>query len=355
MTPAGLDLARRLFPRATVAAAPLDLAPIVARALDAAAPRLLVIVETELWPELILAARARGVPVALVSARVSDRTERAYRRAGFLFGPALRAMSAIGAQTDTDRSRLVAIGADPDRVQVTGNVKLDPPEVPRPRSSLAEDRSEEAGADRSLSIDRIFASARPLLVAGSTHAGEEAAALDAWAVARIETPDLTLVIAPRHLARLPGIEAFLAMRGVEIEYRTKLEGPLRPGARVVVLDTIGELDALYAHADVAFVGGSLAPVGGHNVLEPARHGRPVLFGPHMDNFRAEADLLLRAGGAERVSDAAELAREARALIADRDRAARMGEAGRRALAESRGATERTLALLAPWLPVKRDA
>jgi 3-deoxy-D-manno-octulosonic-acid transferase len=340
MTPAGLALARSLLPSAGVIAAPLDLGPIVGRALDRIAPRLLVIVETEIWPALIHAAAARGIPVVLVSARISDRTERAYRRARALFGPALRAMAAIGAQTQTDRTRLVAAGADPERVRVTGNLKCDTP----------------PGDSAGRSIASIFAGTRPLLVAGSTHAGEEAAALDAWRAASDAAPGLRLVIAPRHLARVPEVNALLESRGVTAVKRSALDGPPPADARVVVLDTIGELDALYGFCDLAFVGGSLVPVGGHNVLEPARHGVPVLFGPHTENFRAETELLLQAGAAIEVADVAAFAREARKLLRDPPRMKAMGEAGRRALEAGRGATERTMTLLAPWLPAgPRDA
>lgn len=333
MTPAGLALARVLFPKAGVIAAPLDLGPIVRRALDRIAPRILVIVETELWPGLIHAAAARGVPVTLVSARMSDRTEHAYRGARSLFGPALRAMAAIGAQTETDRARFEAAGADPARVRVTGNVKLDTPPADPAAGALA----------------RIFSSGRPLLVAGSTHAGEEAAALDAWRAASGVAPALRLAIAPRHLARIPEIDALLESRGVRAAKRSTLESAPPDDVRVIVLDTIGELVALYAFAEVAFVGGSLVPVGGHNVLEPARHGVPVIVGPHTRNFRVETDLLLEAGAAIRVGDGPGLAREARALLADPPRARAMGEAGRRALEARRGAVDRTMALLDPLL------
>ncbi|OGP86959.1 MAG: hypothetical protein A2Y95_04145 [Deltaproteobacteria bacterium RBG_13_65_10] len=333
MTPAGLALARSLFPRAVTMTAPLDLAPLVGRALDRIAPRLLVIVETEIWPELILGATARDLPVALISARISDRTAAAYRRARAIFGPALRAMSAIGAQTQTDRERLVAIGADPDRVWVTGNLKFDAP----PQDGVSGE------------VSAIFSGAGPWLVAGSTHPGEEAAALDALDAGRAVEPRLRLVIAPRHLARLPEVDAVLSARGVRAVRRSSLAGPPPAEVRVIVLDTIGELDAVYAHARIAFVGGSLVPVGGHNVLEPARHGRPILVGPHTRNFRVEMELLLRAGAAARVPDAQALAREVRALLADPARAEAMGEAGRRVLEQGRGATERTRKMLAPLL------
>ncbi len=333
MTPAGLSLARSLFPRAATLAAPLDLAPVVGRVMDRIAPRLLLIVETELWPELILAAQARGTPAALISARISDRTAARYRALRAFFAPALRALAAAGAQTETDRERLVAIGADPRKIQVTGNLKFDLPPV----------ESESAA------VDALFAEAGPLFVAGSTHAGEEAAVIAAWRQAREAEPGLRLVIAPRHLDRLADLDALLQGCGLRAVRRTTLAGELPAGADVIVLDTIGELDAVYAHARAAFVGGSLVPVGGHNVLEPARYGRPVLFGPHTQNFRREADLLLRPGAALRVPDAGDLGRALGALLADRERVRAMGEAGRRVLAENRGSAERTLKLLAPLL------
>jgi 3-deoxy-D-manno-octulosonic-acid transferase len=333
MTPAGLALARSLFPRATAIAAPLDLTPIVSRALDRIAPRLLVIVETEIWPELIVAAAARGLPVAMVSARISDRTTAAYRRARAIFGPALRAVAVIGAQTETDRERLIGAGADPDRVWVTGNLKFDAP---------APDAAAEG-------VAAVFTGSGPWLVAGSTHAGEEASMLEALAAGRAVEPKLKLVIAPRHLARLSDVEAVLAGRGVRAVRRSSIGGSPPPEADVIVLDTMGELDAVYAHARIVFVGGSLVPVGGHNVLEPARHGRPILMGPYTQNFRAETDLLLGAGAARRAPDAAALAREVRALLADPARAEAMGAAGRRALEQGRGATERTMKMLAPLL------
>ncbi len=272
--------------------------------------------------------------MVLVSARISDRTERAYRCARAVFGPALRAMAAIGAQTETDRARLVAAGACPERVSLTGNLKFDTPPA-------------DAAAGE---IGRIFSTfPGPLLVAGSTHAGEEEAALDAWRAASETAPGLGLVIAPRHLSRMAGVDAALAARGVTAVKRSTLHGPPPANTRVIVLDTLGELDALYGFCDLAFVGGSLVPVGGHNVLEPARHRVPVLFGPHTQNFRAEAQLLLEAGAGVRVADAAGLAREARALLSDPSRARAMGEAGRRVLESRRGAVERTMALLDPFL------
>ncbi|MDP3939530.1 MAG: glycosyltransferase N-terminal domain-containing protein, partial [Deltaproteobacteria bacterium] len=318
MTPTGLALARRLFPEATTMAAPLDLAPLTARAMRRVAPRALVLVETEIWPELVLAAARQGVAVALVSARISDRTAAAYRRARALFGPALRAMTVIGAQSEADRDRLVAAGADPGGIEVTGNLKFD---FPPPDAAAAP-------------IDALFGSAGPLFVAGSTHPGEELAALRAWRAARPAAPGLRLVIAPRHLERLAEVDELLAREGARAVRRSRLQASPGQDYEVVLLDTMGELDALYRHARVAFVGGSLAPVGGHNVLEPARHGKPVLFGPHTQNFRLEAECLLNAGAARRVGDAAGLGEALAELLADPARSEAMGRAGRDAINRS---------------------
>jgi 3-deoxy-D-manno-octulosonic-acid transferase len=331
MTPTGLALARSLFPGATCMIAPLDLGPLIRRVLRRMAPRMLLIVETELWPELILSAQAHGVPVALVSARISDRTAGTYRRARLLFAPALRAMSMIGAQTETDRDRLVAIGADPRVVEVTGNLKFDLPPA----------------GDSDQILEDLFADAGPLFLAGSTHRGEEVAVLEAWTRAVAVEPALRLVIAPRHLERLPEIDSLLSSKGVRAVRRSALSMALPSDARVILLDTMGELDSLYGFCRVAFVGGSLVPVGGHNVLEPARHGRPVLFGPHMQNFRLEAESLVEAGGALRLPDAEALAVEVSRLLAEPGRATAMGEAARGVLEQNQGSVERTLKLLAP--------
>ncbi len=333
MTPTGLALARRLFPDSLAMSAPLDVAPITRRVMRRIAPRLLIIVETEIWPELIFAAAARKIPVALVSARISDRTAGSYRRGRAIFGPALRAMAAIGAQTESDRARLLTVGADPRRVEITGNLKFDFPSVRAPDPT----------------VEAIFSHAGSLFVAGSTHPGEDLAVLQAWRSARSVDPELRLVIAPRHLESIAALEELLEREGVDSVRRSRLSGPPAAGVEVIVLDTMGELDALYAYARVAFVGGSLAPVGGHNVLEPARYGKPVLFGPHTQNQRLETQRLLEAGGAIRVGDAIALGRALREILSTPERAAAMGDAGRGAIGLNQGAVERTLKLLAPHL------
>jgi 3-deoxy-D-manno-octulosonic-acid transferase len=308
-TLAGRDLLRRTRPAVSSALAPLDHPWCVAAAFERVPASLLVLVETELWPSWILGARGRGIAVAVVSGRLSDRSLPRYRRAGALVRPVLRALAAIGARTAADAERFVALGAPRERVEVTGDLKLDPPGAPP-----------AAPADLAALLGAV-----PLVVAGSTHAGEEAAALDALDAARAAGLPAALALAPRHPERFEEAAQLVLARGRPLHRRTR-PGPGRlADGEVLLLDSIGELAALYGAAAVAFVGGTLAPIGGHSPIEPAQAGRAPIVGPHTENVRDVAALLLGADAAVRVGDAAGLAA---------------------ALAPHRGATERTLALLA---------
>jgi 3-deoxy-D-manno-octulosonic-acid transferase len=319
---------RALAPEALPGLAPLDHPWCAERALARVAPELLVLVETELWPTWIACAQARGVKIALVSARVSERSFSRYWRARFLVARTLARIDSIGARSERDAQRFIALGADPARVSVTGDLKLEPELAP---SAIAPDLAARLGVV-------------PLIVAGSTHAGEEEAALAALAAAEAAGLRAALVLAPRDVARAG--EVLGLARGRRVRTRSAGEGaPLRAG-EVLVLDTLGELPALWARADVAFVGGSFARgVGGHNLLEPAQHGRLVLHGPHVENTREAAELLGSSGGAERVLDAADLARAVVGALRDPARARERGAAARAAIERNRGALERTLALL----------
>jgi 3-deoxy-D-manno-octulosonic-acid transferase len=328
-TVAGRDLLRRTRPGVPCGLAPLDHPYCVARALRRAPAALLVMVETELWPSWILGARARGAQCAIVSGRISDRSLPRYRRVAFAVRPVLRALAAIGARSELDAERFVELGAPAARVEVTGDLKLDPPaEAPAPSRELA-----------------AILGGVPLLVAGSTHEGEEEAALGALAAAREAGLPAALALAPRHPERFEAVASGVAARGLPLRRRSRLsQEPLRAG-EVLLLDGIGELAGLYAAAALAFVGGSLAPRGGHNLVEPAFAGRAPVFGPYTANARDVAELLLAAGGARRVADAAELARCAlEALRAPAEEAAR-GARAAAALAPHRGATRRSVALL----------
>jgi 3-deoxy-D-manno-octulosonic-acid transferase len=309
--------------------APLDHPWCVDAALARVAPRALVLIETELWPTWIAAAARRGIPVVLVSGRLSDRSFPRYRRLAPLLRRTLAKLSAVGARTPRDRDRFVALGAAPERVTVTGDLKLE--QGPAPRVLAPE---------LSAAIGEV-----PLLVAGSTHAGEETAALAALSAVEAAGLRAALLIAPRHLARTGEVVAAVRASGRRLVRRSGLpEAPLAPGD-VLLLDTLGELAAVYARAAAAFVGGTLAPVGGHNVLEPVTARRPVLFGPNTQNVRQAVELLLDAGAGIRVPDAARLGEAFGSLLRDPPAADARGLAGWEALQRHRGSAERSAQLV----------
>jgi 3-deoxy-D-manno-octulosonic-acid transferase len=328
---------RRWRPDLPCHLAPIDHPWCAEAALARVAPSVLVLVETELWPSWIAAAHRRHIPVVLVSGRLSDRSFPRYRRLAPIFAPTLRRLHAVGARTELDAERFRALGVPADRVVVMGDLKLDVETKP---PSLAPDLAALLGDV-------------PLLVAGSTHAGEERAALDALDAAERAGLSPALVIAPRHPPRAGEVERLARRRGHPTRRRTRPgDAALAPG-EVLVLDTVGELAALYARAAAAFVGGSLVPVGGHNVLEPAQAGRPVLFGPHTANVRHAVEILEGCGAGRRVDGPGELARAAVELLRDPAAAVARGERGRRALEDHRGAAQRALALVESALGATR--
>lgn len=329
VTLTGREVMRRTRPEVPCHLAPLDHPWCVDAALARVCPRALVLIETELWPGWIAAATRAGVPVALVSGRVSDRTFPRYRRLRWALAPTLARLAAVGARTEIDRERFLALGAVPERVHVTGDLKLEREEGPRP---LAAD------------LDRALRGS-PLFVAGSTHSGEEMAALAA--LTEIESRGLraVLVLAPRRPDRATEVARVARRAGRLVRRRTALgESVMRPG-EVLVLDTVGELAPLYARADVAFVGGSLVPRGGHNILEPVFAGRPVLFGRHTSNVRHAVEILEPCGAGRRVDDPRDLGRAAGALLGDPEGARRCGERGREVLRGHRGSAQRAAELI----------
>lgn len=328
-TETGRALLRATRPQIPCGLAPLDHPWTAARALAGVAPAALALVETELWPCWIAAARARGVPVVVVSGRLSARNPLLRRALARWLRGALAGIAAVGARSQDDARRFIALGIPEARVEVTGDLKLEPAAEPPLSAELA-------GA---------LANAPPLIIAGSTHEGEEQAALDALAAARRAGLPAALVIAPRHLRRAGRVAAQVRAAGLRLHRRSALGGARLGEGEVLLLDTLGELAALWPWAAVAFVGGSLAPIGGHNLLEPLQCGRAVLFGPHADNAREAADCALSAGAGLRVRDAAELARRVCEALSQPAAWRARGEAGRRALAAHRGATARSLALL----------
>jgi len=329
-TPTGSDRVRELFGDAAFHVyAPLDLPGAVRRFLDRVGPRLLVIMETEIWPNLYHQAAARGVPLMIANARISARSFGRYRRLRALTAEALGRASCIAAQSEGDADRLRALGAPPDRLTVSGNLKFDfapPPSLD----------------DEGLALRRAWGAQRPVLVAGSTHEREEAEVLAAFRTLRADWPDALLVLVPRHPERFARAAQAARAAGLEVALRsTGVAGAA--GSACLVVDAMGELLRFYAAGDVAFVGGSLEPVGGHNLLEPAALGRPVLVGPYTANFADITALLLDAGAARRVADGASLAAAAAELFGDAALRERMGAAGRELVRSGEGALERTLA------------
>lgn len=342
VTPTGQARARSLFgQRGAVTYLPVDLAPTISRFLRRFEPRALVLTEGDYWPLLLSRAKRLGLPVAVVNGRVSDRTfPRLQRLARFL--PALvrayfQPVDRFGMQTNADRDRLLALGVPAEKIVVTGNLKYDTPEpaaLPALESQLAS-----------------LAAGRPVLVAGSTMAGEEQIVLEAFATASAQHPAL-LVLAPRHPERSDEVERMLAASGHAFLRRGRLQAVPGLGDErvdVLLLDTVGELAALYRGARGAFIGGTLAPTGGHNPLEAARFGVPVAVGPSMDNFRDMAERFDADGAWRRVANVAELTAALGEWLADAEGAAALGAKGAALVAANRGALARTQALLAPLL------
>ena len=337
-TPTGAARARALFGDvAEVRYVPFDLPGAVRRFLRRVEPRLAVIFETELWPNLYRECRRRRVPLVLASARISARSLGRYRRLGALFTDAVSGAAIVAAQGEGDAARFKALGATAARTHVTGNLKFDF-ELP---AGLAE---------RGRRLRGVYAARRPLWVAGSTHEGEEAAVLEAQRVVRSRHPGALVVIAPRHPPRFGAVAALLSAAGVDFVRRSDGEDAAHAAdAAVLLLDTLGELLEFYAAADVAFVGGSLAPVGGHNLLEPAALGVPIVTGPHNFNGAEVARLLTARGAAIVVAGAAELGERVSALLADPGERERIGALGRDCVEASRGALARLLELIEPLL------
>ena len=332
VTPTGARIVGdRLAGMATHRYFPIDLPGPVNRALDAVRPRFFIAMETELWPNFLRAVAARGIPSMIANGRISDRSFRHYRRVRFLMGRVLGQVSVFAMQSAEDARRIIALGAPPDRVVVTGNLKTDLPAGP----------AEEREAWRL----RLGAEAETAVwVAGSTHRGEDDVVLDVFHRLRRRFPRLILVLAPRHPERAAEVERAIRDRDLPWVRRTELAAGARPQP-VLLLDTVGELVRLYAAADLVFVGGSLVPAGGHNMLEPALQRRPVLFGPHTTNFRESAELLVAAGGARVVEDGEELERAVTALLDRPEVRHRMGEAGFGAVSARQGAVRETLELV----------
>lgn len=324
-TIAGRNIFRQNQPDLPSSLAPLDHPWCVESAIRRGRPVLSVLIETELWPNWIAGCAHHGVPVVIASGRLSDRSFSRYRRIRPLLAPTLRKIDAVGARTDVDAERFIELGVPEHRVCVTGDLKLDPP-----------------AEQPALAIDLIRALADvPVVVGGSTYPHEEAALLDALDRAEKGGAAFVLVLAPRQIERAAGVARFCRDRRRRVHLRSQLEGRHLVPGEVLILDTLGELAAMYATASIAFVGGTLVPLGGHNLVEPVHAGCPVLFGPHHENARKVVGILEVGGAGRCVENAEELGIAISQAFDDLEGCRIRGEIGRENLELHRGSVART--------------
>ena len=323
----GRATARAQLPADATMLVPLDLPWIVGGVVRRLQPRCLILLETEIWPALIRAVACHDIPSLMVSGRISPRSARRYALVAWLTRAVLPQISAFAMQSEADAARIIALGAPADRVQVTGNLKFA--------------RGVPAAAADGRTTAPWLTTERPVLIAASTHPGEEQLVLDACAALWPQWPDLLLVLAPRRPERFDEVDRLLLRAGVRRERRSELCARINAATQVLLLDTIGELPNLLPAARAVFVGGTIAPIGGHNVLEPALFGKPVAFGPQTANVTAAADTLLHARAAMCITDAAALAEVWGALLRDPQAAAEMGARGAAAVAARAAVAPRT--------------
>jgi 3-deoxy-D-manno-octulosonic-acid transferase len=336
ITPTGSERVRALWgDRVDHVYLPYDLPGAVARFLRHFRPVAALVMETELWPNLLFGCRDAGVPLYVLNARLSARSLRGYRVLAPIVRRALRTVRAVGAQSHADARRFVALGAPAERVVETGNLKYDTRVPDAVVAMAAECRARRAG--------------RPAWIAASTHPDEEAAVLAMHRRLRGRFPDLLLFWAPRHPERFRPVFELASSAGLRTLRRSEHASPGEDTA-VFVIDTLGELMGFYACADVAFVGGSLQPIGGHNLLEPAATGTAVVTGPHLHNFAEISQRMRQAGALEIGADVDAVGQALEALLAHPSRRDRMAAAGAALVESGRGALDRTLALIAQDLP-----
>jgi 3-deoxy-D-manno-octulosonic-acid transferase len=332
MTPTGSERIQSMFanePRVQHCYLPYDFPWAAGRFLDHIQPKIGVIMETELWPNHIHQCAKRGIATVLANARLSERSARGYGRFAGLTRPMLAEMSLIAVQTETEAQRFRELGARPACVTVTGSIKFDLTIDPQLLARAAQQREAWQTAQR------------PVWIAASTHAGEDEVVLSAHRELLTSHPDALLILVPRHPERFDSVFELSLQQGFNSVRRSKAE-PVVSETSVLVGDTMGELLFLYALADIAFVGGSLVPNGGHNLLEPAALDKPVLSGPHLFNFLEIAAMLRSAGALEAVSDASGLAATVQRLIEHPDQAKTMADAGLAVMKANQGALRKLL-------------
>jgi len=341
VTPTGSDRVRTLFAdEVGHVYAPLDLPGAVRRFFDRTRPCLLILVETEIWPNLYHEAYSRNIPVIIVNARISERSIAAYRRLGRLTRDTLGKVLSVAAQSRRDAARMVELGADEKRVIVTGNMKFDL-DLPDSLRELGDSLRQAWGADRLV------------LTAGSTHEEDEAALLEAFKGLLESFPGALLVLVPRHPERFGRAAQLARSAGLKVSIRSETPNP-SCATQCFIVDSMGELLGYYAAGDVAFVGGSIANIGGHNMLEPAALGKPVVIGPHMSNSPDIMRQMVENGGALLIHNAQELEAAVDRLFREPQLRERMGQAGLGLVDSGRGAVRRTLELIEERLTSTAD-
>ena len=333
MTPTGsTEVSRQLGDRVLHCYVPYDLSWSVNRFLDQVKPCLAVTLETELWPNIFNGCKKREIPIVVANARMSESSMRGYLRFESLTRTTLSQVSLIAAQSRADARRLRRMGASNEKISITGSIKF---EIKLP-ASLREAAE---------SLRRDFGSMRPVWIAASTHDDEEKRILVAFQELRRNYPDLLLLLVPRHPERFVAVAKISRRDGFNTALRSELRGPVAEDIEVIVADSMGELLKLYAASDVAFVGGSMVPVGGHNVLEACAVGIPVIFGPHMFNFDEISQLTLSRHAGKQVGTIHELVAAVATYLDDANLRFETGEKGKKLVQQNRGALERTSELI----------
>ncbi len=336
-TVGGFNMAKQIIPEAdAIIFFPLDLPFVAASMVKRIHPGVFMPVETELWPNFLRAIRERNIPVMMVNGRISEKSVKNYRYLYGIWDDILNTVSRFCMQSSIDADYISSLGADENKIFVTGNTKFDQTYAQVMPEDFAQFKEE-----------LCLGSSYPIILAGSTHPGEEKVLLEAFAKVRKEYPEARLLIAPRKITRAEELAKLAHGSGFEVGYRSKLLA--NPAERraypVIVLDTIGELGRIYAIGDIVFVGGSISKTGGHNVLEPAAHGKPIIVGPNMQNFKDSFSLLSKVGACKMVNNANELAKEMLEILGNEDLRQSMGAASLQVIRENRGADVRTIKYL----------
>jgi len=336
MTPTGSDEVGRLFGSDVKHCyAPYDYPGSVERFLDAVQPRTTIIMETEIWPNIVSRCSARGIPILFANLRLSERSFRKYSKVSGFIGAILRQVSRFAVQSARDSRHLQALGARPESIEITGSIKFEV-RIPASLNEVAQVLRREWGQER-----RVW-------VAGSTHENEEEVVVEVYRKLRQEYPDLILVIVPRHPERFAAVTRLAKKSGFSVVCRSESSRDIS-NTEIYIGDTMGELTLLYAASDVAMVGGSMIRHGGHNVLEPCALGVPVVFGPHMFNFLEISRMVLERNAGTQVADQQELLDAVDVYLGDPNKRFRTGEAGRKLIEENKGALNKTMALFSDYI------